>query len=262
MLPEIFHFLPVSHPRYTYLETASDDWFGDFDGDGIPEIPVGRLPVRTAEEARAVVAKIVGYEGGASGGEWTQEVLLVADRNDGFDFEEATRGLVDLFPADRTVRGIFLGESDPGTARSELLGSLNAGASLVNYLGHGSVEVWSKGGILTSRDAPSLTNGPRLPFVVSMNCLNGFFHDLYTESLGEALLNAEGGGAVAVWASSGLTGPEEQVEMDRALLKALFGESRPTIGEAIREAKAAVSDGDIRRTWILFGDPATRLPSK
>ena len=45
-----------------YLETASDDSFVDFNGDGLPEIAVGRLPVRTAQEADTVVSKIVGYE--------------------------------------------------------------------------------------------------------------------------------------------------------------------------------------------------------
>ena len=31
------------------------------------------------------------------------------------------------------------------------------------------------------------------------------------------------------------------------------------IGEAAMRAKAATGDPDIRKTWILFGDPATRL---
>lgn len=32
-----------------------------------------------------------------------------------------------------------------------------------------------------------------------------------------------------------------------------------TIGEAVRVAKAATSDADVRRIWILFGDPTTKL---
>jgi len=32
-----------------------------------------------------------------------------------------------------------------------------------------------------------------------------------------------------------------------------------TLGEAIAQAKAAASDPDVRRSWILFGDPTTRL---
>ncbi len=32
-----------------------------------------------------------------------------------------------------------------------------------------------------------------------------------------------------------------------------------TIGEAVIRAKAASSDSDVRRTWILLVDPATKL---
>ena len=33
-----------------FMETASDDWFSDFTGDGIAELATGRLPARTADE--------------------------------------------------------------------------------------------------------------------------------------------------------------------------------------------------------------------
>ena len=35
---------------------------GDWDGDRMPEVPVGRLPVRTVEELRDLVARIIAYE--------------------------------------------------------------------------------------------------------------------------------------------------------------------------------------------------------
>ena len=47
-----FDFVPTKLVDTAYLETASDDWFVDFDDDGLPDLAVGRLPVRTAEEAR------------------------------------------------------------------------------------------------------------------------------------------------------------------------------------------------------------------
>ena len=82
---------------------------------------------------------------------------------------------------------------------------------------------------------------------------------LYTESLSEALLKAEGGGAIAVWASSGLTEPAAQAILNRELLKALFNGGSITLGAAANKAKAATPDPDVRRTWILFGDPTTQL---
>jgi hypothetical protein len=49
--------------RITQLkEFASDTLWGDFDGDLIPDIPVGRLPVRTTEQLKLVVNKIIAFE--------------------------------------------------------------------------------------------------------------------------------------------------------------------------------------------------------
>jgi hypothetical protein len=92
-----------------------------------------------------------------------------------------------------------------------------------------------------------------------MTCLNGFFHDVYTESLAEALMKAGQGGAVAVWSSSGLTEPEGQAAMNKELMRLLFNGEGLTIGEAAMRAKRVVSDPDVQRTWILFGDPTTKL---
>ena len=41
---------------------ASDALLGDLDGDLVPDVPVGRIPSRTPEEAAAVVAKIAAWE--------------------------------------------------------------------------------------------------------------------------------------------------------------------------------------------------------
>ncbi|HEY7164314.1 MAG TPA: C25 family cysteine peptidase, partial [Candidatus Binatia bacterium] len=100
-------------------------------------------------------------------------------------------------------------------------------------------------------------NAPRFSFFVIMNCLNGMFQDPRTESLAAALMKAPSGGAVGVWASSGLTEPGQQSIMDEALVPLLY--QGLTVGEAAVRAKAAITDEDTRRTWIIFGDPATRL---
>ena len=98
-----------------------------------------------------------------------------------------------------------------------------------------------------------------LPFFVGVSCLNGHFQDIYMDSLSEVLMKAPQRGAVAVWMSSGLTEPDRQAVMNKELIKLLFGSESLTLGEAAAKAKASVSDQDIRKTWILFGDPTTRL---
>jgi hypothetical protein len=258
-----FDYVPTRLVETSYLETASDDWFGDYNGDGVSDVAVGRISVRTAAEAAIQIGKIVGYKQAvrlrAAAEAWTKQVVLVADVNDTFDFEGASDQLLWQIPTTITVREIFRGQMDDATARGLVLQSLNSGELIMNYVGHGSVEVW-RGDLLKSEDAAGLSNGTRLPFVVMMNCLNGFFDDVYTESLAEALMKAPNGGAVGVWASSGLSDPERQAVMNAELYRQLFGGSQ-TVGEAIMKAKGtAVRDMDLRRTWILFGDPTLKLP--
>jgi len=43
------------------------------------------------------------------------------------------------------------------------------------------------------------------------------------------------------------------------LVRLLFNGEGLTLGEATAGAKAATIDQDVRRSWILFGDPTTRL---
>ena len=70
---------------------------------------------------------------------------------------------------------------------------------------------------------------------------------------------APSGGAVVAWGSSGLTDSSGQSILDQAMVSALYGNRSLTVGEAAAAAKRAVTNLDIRQTWILLGDPATKL---
>jgi hypothetical protein len=250
-------FVPTKILDTEYMETASDDWFVDFNGDGLPDMAIGRLPVQTAEESAAVVFKIIAYDQAPSG-DWATEALMVADLNDTYDFEGASQEVSDLLPEQMTIWSVYRGQAGDNAAREATLGSINEGKLIINYIGHGTVDLW-RGGLLTAGDAVSLTNGAALPLVVGMTCLNGFFQTPYMESLAEALLKAENGGAVAIWTSSGLTVPNEQAPMNQELMRLLFNGQGLTLGEAVAQAKTATSDQDVRRSWILFGDPTMKL---
>lgn len=236
------------------MEAASDEWFADFNDDGLGEMAMGRLPARSEEELRVMVRKITSYERTES----SESVLLVADRNDQFDFEEASKGVGEMAPGNLRVRQINRGQMEEEEAKRGVLEAIGEGQKIINYIGHGSVDVW-RGGLLTNEDAERLTNEERLTVFVMMTCLNGYFDDPAIESLAERLVKMEGGGAVAAWASSGMTRPDEQSEMNKQLYRLLLSSGRERIGEAVRGAKAATKDQDARRVWILIGDPTMRL---
>jgi len=92
------------------------------------------------------------------------------------------------------------GQMSDGEAKTELIEAINRGQKIVNYSGHGSVDLW-RAGLLTSADASLLQNSDHLSLFVLMNCLNGYFDDPVLDSLAEAMMKAPEGGAVAVSAS-------------------------------------------------------------
>jgi hypothetical protein len=187
--------------------------------------------------------------------------LLVADRNEGFDFEGASAILRTQLEARLKIDDLRRGQVTPDEARRQLFAALTKGEKVVNYIGHGSVNLWN-GQLLNADEARTLSNDT-LPLFTLMNCLNGYFADAGQESLGEALLKAERGGAMAVWASSGLTTPNEQAVMNQEFYRQLLSKDTrgitPTLGEAVQRAKAVIGNLDIRRTWVLLGDPTMRL---
>jgi len=236
-----------------FMETASDDWLADFNGAGIADIAVGRLPVRTESDARSVINKISSYERSSS----LEQALLVSDLSGGFDFEGASDQLLPLLPPGFRVAQVNRAQLGDQAARAAVLDAITRGQGIVNYFGHGSANVW-RGGLLSSDDASQLSNADHLAMFVIMNCLNGYFQDPTMDSLGEALLNSANGGAVAVWASSGMTFASSQSAMNQEFYRQIFA-GRARIGDAAMRAKSTTLDDDARRTWILLGDPTMRL---
>jgi hypothetical protein len=255
-----FDLVPTKLIDTVFMETASDDTLTDFDGDGIPEIPVGRLPVRTVAEANLILSKIVNF----SPANVPQSALMVADTQGSyfFNFEQANELLIPLLPANMqtNVQRVYRAQQpSDAVARANIISAINAGTALVNYSGHGNVDVWTGGAIFTTADAMALTNGNKLPLVVVMDCLNGYFTAPPIDCISEALIKAPNGGAVASFSSSGLTVPTGQHEMGQQLFNLLYSGPPIALGDATRQAKAATTDLDVRRTWILFGDPTMKI---
>jgi uncharacterized repeat protein (TIGR01451 family) len=255
-----FDFVPTRIIETAAFKTASDDWFSDFKQNGFETIATGRIPARTASDAALVVSKIVNYEKGLAGGaSGNQQALLVADQNIGADFTTATKFAATDLPSSLQPTEIFADGMDPAVVSQQIFTALNSGPLLVNYSGHGSVEQWSFADFLDDTSGATLTNGDQLSVYLLMDCLNGFFQDVYSTSLAETLILAPNGGAVAVWASSGFTNQPPQASMNQALLQILKTNPSSSIASAIVQAKTGVTDNDVRRTWIFFGDPAMLL---
>ncbi len=249
-------FVPTRIVPTSSLMTASDDWFSDFDDSGKPTIATGRLPVSTLDDDNTVVEKIVAYETQSASGQWTAQALMVADKDDTESFTQDTQSVQAQLPKSMQATDVFTSLVGTTAAREDIINGINSGQLLVNYMGHGSEEQWSGSDIFDETSVISLSNTSQLPVFLIMDCLNGFFQDVYAQPLGVTLLLAPNGGAVAVLASSGLNPPAPQLALDKLIVQNALRSQRPTLGESILRAKSRIDAPDVRKTYILFGDPA------
>ena len=252
-----YDFVPTKLHNADWIKAASDDWFADFNDTGVPALAIGRIPARTVAQATGMINKLVTRGVAAPAAPWAANVDLFTDRpQPTAPFDKSTEYVKARIPSVMTVNETkWASIGNNAQLANTVAGVFNRGSLIVNYIGHGSVETWSRNPMTTSR-ALALRNA-NLPFVMIMNCLNGYFHDLYSDPLGEALLRNPQGGAIGVWASSGFTSPDQQTVMNAAAMQHLLAGDR--IGDALLKAKATITDGDVRRTFNLFGDPTMRL---
>jgi hypothetical protein len=264
--------------------------------DLLPDLQVGRLPVRSAQQAAAVVAKIVGYATQPPPGGWRAQHLFLADR--AVDENGAPDGAGDFFAASEAaishhapgaIARRFYYDPAPrrgalpaghyattNALRSELLAAVDSGAATLTYIGHSNY--WQWGSAATSDppylwsvyDADGRKNGGKLPILLSMTCLTGLFQEPTDPQLGttdERLVTAATGGAIASLSPSGLgvaTAHDIFYEGVIATLYGAGGASR-TLGAAQLAGFVTLTSHtnccrDLLYSYQLFGDPATQLP--
>ncbi len=247
----------------------ADNRLGDVDGDGLPEMAVGRLPVRTEAELDDYLAKITAYENQGPS-DWARGAVMLADATDGgADFAADSEAIAALLPGDYTVDRIYLSTTPIGDARSQLLHALESGASLVNFLGHGGLDRLTAEGLLTSSDVAGMVNAERLPVLTAMTCTVNRYAVPGVPSLGEVLVKKAGGGAAAVWGPSGLSLHGEARQLAELFYRQV---SEPASGVAsggvrlgdlilrsTREFFGLGGDATMLEIYNLLGDPALRL---
>jgi hypothetical protein len=245
-----------------HLWTVSDPAYGSVNGeDLLPDVAVGRLPAASLDELRVMVEKIVVYEtGDAAVG---APIVFVADNPDGAgNFESDAESAASTLLSDQALRRIYLGRLGTTATRQAIRDAFDQGTSLLSYLGHGGIHVWADEDLLNIGDIDQLGLQCQQPLVLTMNCLNGYFHFPYFESLGEKLLEAEGKGAIAAFSPSGLSLNLAARTYHEALLRELTSGRHERLGDAVLAAQQAYAETgalpELLAIYHLLGDPALR----
>lgn len=226
---------------------ATDQPYADVDGDGLPDLAVGRIPVDTPDELAANVRKLLRYEQQAEHGLWRRRVNVVAGVG-GFGrvtdalVEAAARSVIERFvPQSFEVGQTIANPSSPfcpppGQFTAELCHQLSDGCFIWMYLGHGLPTaldaIATPDGMrpmMCVEDVAKLKCGPNNPLAVLVACYTGAF-DASEDCLGEMLATSERG-PVAVVAATRVTMPYGNAVLGCELLRACFTNRPTTIGD-------------------------------
>ena len=211
--------VPPLMVKTSYLWTASDPAYAAVNGDDLlPDIAIGRLPAVSVFEARTMVQKILAYERGETSLLDGPVVLVADDPDRAGDFVADAEALATGLLSDKTTTKLYL----PDATRQDVIQAFDDGASLVSYLGHGAIHLWADENLFNSHDVASLSHQTQQPLLLTMNCLNSYFHFPYFDSLAEALLKAEDKGVIAAFSPSGLSLNEPAKRYQEALVDELF----------------------------------------
>lgn len=253
----------------------TDQTIGMLDDDLLPDVMIGRIAAQTIGEAEAAVAKIIEYELETTLARHPdRNILFLADNSDAagdFCFQNQTIG--NQLPPHISHRSYCLptdpNAKDVASIQQQIFQQINdSGAYLLNYRGHGSVQVWGGSGEILMSVAPDssligswLNAYPTV--ILSADCLDGHFAWPGLPSLSETLLTLPHSGTAAHWSSSGLGADQEHSVMQAGFYHALFSGNGLRIGEAISQAQVGYANSGAHPaplySFTLQGDPAMPL---
>ena len=283
-------------------ETACETCFGQLDGDSpladpLPDLMIGRLSVKNADQLAAVVGKIVNYETSPLDRETASRSFYIADNyhniaangvvtNDpAGDFAAFAERVIALQPPNLQIGRMFYDPTvttadsarEPNSRRAydRTKALLDSGAALVTYIGHGGSYQWATtdlnndpGVLLGLYDPDQMKNGTRTPIMLEMTCLTSAFQvpNFYSTAIDERFLLKQDGGAVATWGSSGegvSFGHEALMQGFTHALWATPTKPQP-LGVLVQQGYlnllATAPDAQASlRTFLILGDPLTTL---
>jgi len=285
--------------QQTSQQNACDHCYSYQAGDDhYPEFFVGRFNAENAEQLQTMLDRNMLYETnpGMDNPNWFSTALGMGSAegpgDDGeYDFEHLNNIKMELLNYGFTeVYEFYDGDQStdsptPGDVTSDGTGYpngeminevINAGATLINYTGHGDHGVLASGNY-NNAAINQLTNYGAYPFLIAVACCVGDFQndfgsgpclgDVWTRATDDATgLPAGGiGGCFSSILQSWAPPMEGQDEMTKLLTEAAVYDIRHTMGSVVVHGSSSMiddygNDGEtMMDTWNIFGDPSVLL---
>lgn len=233
----------------------TDNPYGDLDGDGVPEVAVGRVPARSHAQARDYLDKVKDHESSYEPGLWNRRIsIYTGEANFGAEIDALLEYA--MFEGLKAISHDFdiIGAYDNKTSdyyytpfEDKVVELFNQGNLMTVYVGHGD-EDWTQG--LTTEQIARIDCRHRLPVVFFFACYAGNYAG-NNDSLVETLLWKDGG-AVAAIGSTDVSHPYGNAVLAYEVPRAALDERQPTAGQVLMRAKQLMVDnqGDDFRTMV------------
>ncbi len=253
-----------------------DYWYGCIAGNDLwPELAVGRLSATNDAEVQQQVSKILTYEQNPPSGDWSNKVLLVANKEEapgkyqGCKETIRTKSYVEPLTFE-TAYGSLPAQGGDSATNADVKSAVDAGVVILNYRGHGSQTFWGSNWNVGNEEyyttnAHALENGDMTPVVFSIACYNAAL-DYPSECLGEAFVKDDDA-AVAFLGATRPSYTTPNHEFDRYLFEAVGDEQIYDIGWALNKANSRLINSygqtsvymDNLRMYLWLGDPALTI---
>ena len=263
----------------------SDDYYSllsDEEGEnklrGGLDIAVGRIPVTTAEMANGVIDKVINYDlNKASYGDWRLRIAFAADDEDtnlhvdqADELAESVEIAHPIYNQSKIYFDSYVQESTPGgdrypAASSAINTSIQKGALILNYMGHGGPKGWSQERVLKISDIGTWSNPDRLPILITATCSFTGYDDPALVSAGEEAIQKANGGVVALFSTVRAVYASANKRLAKAIFDQIFKkiDGKPqTIGGVMTTAKNNTTNpSNITndRKFALIGDPSQTI---
>ena len=240
---------------------------------GKPDVAVGRLPARTAEEAQVLTDKLLDYANNTYAGSWQNTICMMGDDgNDNTHMAAADKvaNLIETNHPSYLIKKIYwdayqrvpssTGYSYPDVTRL-IKEQMTAGALMMNYCGHGAPYAFSHELVMQLKDFETSTTD-HLPLWVTASCDIMPF-DGQEENIGETVMLNPKGGGVAFFGTTRTVYASYNEQMNTTFTGYVL-EPGYTIGEAVRQAKCDLVEqgrdtSPNKLQYTLLGDPALKL---
>ena len=258
-------YLAVVDP--VFGEAKADNRYVDIFGDGgseggfdgMPDLYLGRFPVKTVAEAQEMVERIIAYETSPPA-EWQKRAVFVAS---GADPGQANQIAEHIWPYPESIRKIYYGNNynSGSDMRTAILDSIEQGALLVSYWGGGNRIRWDKNS-LAAQDFASLRNSA-FPVILSFTSRWEPSHlRPFLEPMAERSVATVGGGAVASLFPTGRVS-DGISHIAQGFYEALQG-GEVRLGKAVSAGKQALFNNpgtsqEALDLYLVYGDPALRV---